>query len=119
MRRLLFSMAFFAAAIFAVDVNGNWKATAEGPNGTFERTFMFKVEGSKLTGETTSTLMSKSTINDGKVDGDNLTFTITIRFQDNEMKVNFKGKIEGSEVRFTSEIAGSGQTLDWRGKRIS
>ena len=29
-----------------------WKGTAEGPNGPIERTFTFKVDGGKLTGET-------------------------------------------------------------------
>jgi len=61
----------------AADISGNWKGAAETPNGTIERTFAFKVDGHKLTGETTSSMMGKSTIADGKVDGDTVTFTIT------------------------------------------
>jgi len=43
----------------AADIAGTWKATAEGPNGAIERTFVFKVDGTKLTGETTSTMLGQ------------------------------------------------------------
>jgi hypothetical protein len=80
MKWLLVLMVTLAASAMAADVSGNWKATAEGPNGPLERTFVFKVDGNKLTGETTSQLLGKSIINDGKVDGDTLSFTITAKF---------------------------------------
>jgi hypothetical protein len=120
MKRLLFLLAAFALSAFAADVAGTWKVTAEGPNGNMERTFVFKVDGNKLTGETTSSMMGKSTITDGKVDGDNLSFTITVKFQDNEMKLNYKGKVTGDEIHFTAEmVGGGGQALEWRGKKVS
>jgi hypothetical protein len=119
MKRLLLVTALFAVAALAADVTGTWKATAEGPNGTMQRTFVFKVEGSKLTGETTSSMFGKSTITDGKVDGDNLSFTITVKFQDNEMKLNYQGKVSGNEIKFTVEMPGGGQTLEWLAKKVS
>jgi hypothetical protein len=118
MKRTLVLFAMFALAAFAADINGNWKATAEGPNGTIERTFSFKVDGNKLTGETNSSMMGKSTINEGKVDGDNLSFWITINFQGEEMKVNYKGKVSGDEIKLTSEFRGGEFTIEWIGKRV-
>ena len=119
MKRLLVLLAVFALTALAADITGTWKATAEGPNGTMERTFVFKVEGSKLTGETTSSMLGKSTIMDGKVDGDNLSFTIMVKFQDNEMKLNYKGKVSGNELTLTVEIPESDQSIEWHGKRVS
>ena len=84
-----------------------------------ERTFVFKAEGNKLTGETTSSIFGKSTITDGKIDGDNLSFAITVKFQDNEMKLNYKGKVNGNEIKFTVENPNSGQTLEWHAKKVS
>ena len=78
-----------ALAVMAADVAGEWKATAEGPNGAMERTLSLKVDGTKLTGETVSSFVGKSVIQDGKVDGDSFSFTITAKFQDNEMKINY------------------------------
>jgi hypothetical protein len=118
MKRLFVLMALFALPALAADVTGTWKATAEGPNGTMERTFVLKVEGNKLTGETTSSMFGKSTITDGKVDGDNLSFTITVKFQDNEMKLNYKGKVSGKEIKFTVESPMGGQTIEWLAKKV-
>ncbi len=116
MKRLVFLLALFAVAALAADITGNWKATAEGPQGSMERTFTFKQDGTKLTGETTSSFMGKSTIEDGKVEGDSVTFSITGKFGDNEMKINYKGKISGDEIKFTSEAGGN--TFDWTAKKV-
>ena len=61
----------------------------------------------------------KSTITDGKVDGDNLSFTIVVKFQDNEMKLNYKGKVSGNEIKFTVESAAGGNVIEWLAKKVS
>jgi hypothetical protein len=119
MRRLVCLIAALACIAAAADINGTWKATAEGPNGSMERTFVFKVDGSKVTGETTSSMMGKSTIDDGKIDGDTVTFTITVKFQGNEMKLNYKGKVSGNEIHFTVENPAGGNTIEWNAKKVS
>ena len=101
-------LAACALTAFAADISGNWKATAEGTNGAMERTFVFKVDGNKVTGESTSSMMGKSAITDGKVEGDTVTFTLNGKFGDQEVKLNYKGKISGDEIKFTSEMAGGG-----------
>jgi len=122
-RRLLILIAAVCAAAFAFDIDfvsdisGNWKATAEGPNGNMERTFTFKVDGNKVTGETTSSLLGKSAISDGKIESDTVTFTITAKLQDNEMKLTYKGKITDQEIVFESSAGGGGQTIEWHAKR--
>ncbi len=106
MKWLLCLMAVFAVTASAADISGNWKGTAETPNGTIERTFVFKVDGPKLTGETTSNMFGKSALEDGKVDGDNVSFTITVNMRGNEGKVSYKGKmVEGDTIKFESHSA--------------
>jgi hypothetical protein len=127
MKRFLCLMAVLAWALSAAgpqgsgpkDISGNWKATADFGNGPMERTFTFKVDGARLTGETNSSMMGKSEIVDGKVDGDNVTFTITVKFQDNEMKLNYKGKVNGSGdgIKFTVDGA-QGQTIVWDARKV-
>jgi hypothetical protein len=119
MKRLIVMLAVFAAAALAADINGSWKANADGPNGAMERTFVFKVDGNKVTGETTSTMMGKSTITDGKVEGDTVTFTITGKIQDNEMKLTYTGKIKETEIVFTSSGGAGGQSIEWHAKRVT
>jgi hypothetical protein len=119
MKHLLILFALFAIAASAADVSGNWKGTAEGPQGTLERTFTFKQDGTKLTGETTSQMIGKSTINDGKVEGDAISFSINATFQGNEMKLTYKGKIAGDTIKLSSEFGGGGQTIEWTLKKAS
>ena len=118
MKRVIILMALFAFSAFAADVSGTWKGTAEMQGNTLERTFVFKVDGAKLTGETTSVAMGKSTITDGKVDGDNLSFSITINFQGNEMKLDYKGKVSGDTLKFDVKGVGD-QEFVYNCKRVS
>jgi len=115
MKRLLSVFAISALAALAADITGTWKASAEGPNGAMERTFNFKQDGAKLTGETTSSMVGKSTITDGKVEGDTVTFTITAEFGGNEMKINYTGTIAGNEIKLKSEAGGN--TFEWTAKK--
>jgi hypothetical protein len=117
MKLLLTLMAVFALAASAADISGNWKGTAEGPNGAIERTFTFKQDGAKLTGETNSQFTGKSTITDGKVEGDTISFSITAKFQDQEMKLTYKGKITGDTIKLSSDFGGNGQTIEWTLKK--
>ena len=115
MRRLIATMIVLAIAAFAADISGNWKGTAEGPQGAIERTFTFKVDGTKLTGETTSQMLGKSTIQEGKIEGDNLSFSINANFGGNEMKLTYKGKVTGDTIELTSDI--QGQAITWKLKK--
>jgi len=117
MKLLITLMALFAFVAAAADVSGNWKGTAEGPNGAIERSFTFKQEGAKLSGETVSQYTGKSTITDGKVEGDTISFSITAKFQDNEMKLTYKGKITGDTIKLSSDFGGNGQTIEWTLKK--
>ncbi len=119
MKWLLVLMTLFALAASAADVSGTWKGSADTPNGKVERTFVFKVDGDKLSGETTSDMFGKSAIENGKVEGDNISFTITVNYQGNEGKVNYKGKVDGDQIKFTVDVPALGQTIEYTAKRVS
>lgn len=114
---LIVLFAAFAFTASAADISGNWKATADFGGQSIERTFTFKVEGSKLTGDTTSQFAGKSVIENGKVDGDNVTFTIKANIQGNEMIMNFNGKVNGNEIKFTVDAGGN--NIEWNAKKVS
>ena len=119
MKRLLAAMAMFVVAALAADVNGTWKGKVETPNGTSERTFVFKADGNKLTGETTSDMLGKSEIKEGKIEGDTLSFTIHASYQGNDLELHYKGKLSGNEIKLSVEVAGGGQTAEYTIKKIS
>jgi opacity protein-like surface antigen len=95
-----------AAAVQAADVTGKWTAQVPGRGGqTRETTFNLKAEGEKLTG-TVSGMQGDTEISDGKVKGDELSFSVKLSFQGNDIKMNYKGKLEGEEIKFTRQVEG-------------
>jgi hypothetical protein len=110
-------VALFVAPAVAADITGTWKGTAETPNGPIERMFVFKQSGTALTGESSSELMGKSTIENGKVEGDAISFTLTVKFQDNEFKVNYSGKLEGDTIKL--KLASEAFSADYVLKKAS
>jgi hypothetical protein len=94
---------------WAADVTGKWVAQVPGRGGqTRETTFNLKAEGAKLTG-TVSGMQGDNPISDGKIDGDNISFTVAISAGGNEIKLHYKGKVAGDEIKFTRTREGSDQ----------
>ena len=108
-----------ATLAVAADVSGKWTAQVPGRGGqTNESTFTFKVDGDKLTG-TVSGRQGEIPISDGKVSGDDISFTTTVSRGGNEFKINYKGKISGDEIRFTRvREGGQGQPAEFTAKRV-
>lgn len=120
-KSLMLPLAVLALAVAAsaADISGTWKGTAQTPAGTTERTFNFKVDGNKLTGDTTSDMFGKSTIDDGKIDGDTITFTVTIDVQGNQAKISYTGKIKSDdEIDFSVEVPTLDQKIEYVAKRV-
>jgi hypothetical protein len=87
----LLSLVFVFGCLTAFSQNpidGNWKGTRETPNGTFEITYTFKVEGNQLTG-LWKTQFGEVAIENGKVDGKKISYTISF----NEMTIENTGEL--------------------------
>src|ERR1700704_2424264 len=98
-------VAAMAAAAFAADVTGTWTATFDTQVGAQKYTYTFKVAGNKLTGKAKSELaMTETEITDGTVNGDDITFVENLNFQDMPLRIVYKGKIAGDEIKFTRTI---------------
>ena len=96
-----------AITALAADVSGKWVAQIPGRQGqAMETTFTFKVAGEKLTGMV-SMQYGDQEISDGKVSGDDIAFVTVVDFGGNTMKIIYKGKIAGSEIKFVREMQGA------------
>ena len=112
MKWLLVLMAGLVLTASAADVAGTWKATMETPNGSMENTFVFKVDGAKLTGSTSNEFLGELPIADGKVDGDSIEFNVTASRDGNEFKLTYKGKMDGKDMKLTLTLPGGDRTRD-------
>jgi hypothetical protein len=111
--RLVFLSACIVLAVAALaaaaDLTGKWVAQVPGRDGqTRETTFNFKAEGEKLTG-TVSGRQGDNPISDGKIKGDEISFTVVANFQGNEVKLLYKGKVTGDEIKISRTREGGDQ----------
>ena len=58
-------------------------------------------------------------ISDGKIDGDDISFTQVMEFNGNQMKLLYKGKVSGDEIKFTRQREGAERSVEFTAKRAS
>ena len=103
--KLLAIAALLASAAFAAEVDGKWTGTMTTPNGDVPVGFTFKADGATLNGSTTGPA-GEFKIANGKVDGSNISFSVTLDFQGMPFTLNYKGVVAKDEIKFTIDIFG-------------
>jgi len=88
-------------AAWAADVTGVWTGTASGGDGDYALTYTFKQDGQKLTGTVTGPT-DPIQIQDGKVDGDKISFWLQVDMGGNVVKFTSTGTIKGDEISLTT-----------------
>jgi hypothetical protein len=109
------TLALLTAA-FAADVTGKWTAEFDTQIGVQKYTYQFKVEGAKLTGRATSQF-GDTEIQEGKVEGDQIFFVEPLDFQGQKLRIEYKGKVSGDEIKFTRQV-GDVATEELVAKRV-
>ena len=100
-------------AALAADLNGKWKAEFTTPDGTARsNTFNFKAEGANLTG-TVAGAQDETPIQNGKISGDEISFTAERPFG----SFTYKGKVSGNEIKF--KVTFGDQSFDITAKRLT
>jgi hypothetical protein len=109
-----------------VDPTGTWTWSTPGRQGGSPRqsTLKLKLDGDKVTG-TLSTpgrqggQAREASIDNGKLKGDELSFSVTREFGGNSFTSKYTGKISGDSVKGKIETERDGQTAtrDWEAKR--
>ena len=87
--------------ISAADATGKWVAEMQGRNGnTMKVTFNFKAEGATLTG-TVSGRNGDTPIENGKVDGETISFEVTRQMGGNSFTMKYTGKVSDDKLDLT------------------
>ena len=108
-KTLVLSMLLAGAAL-ASDVTGKWVAQQPGRDGAArEVTYNLKADGDKLTGDTGGGQGGPTAITNGKISGDDISFTVKREFNGNSMVTNYKGKVSGDEIKFSMAREGGDQ----------
>jgi hypothetical protein len=100
-------------ALMAADVSGKWTFEQPGRGGNPGRpvTITLKADGSTLTGTMPAGGRGGAgdpvAISDGKVDGNNVSFTVKREFNGNTMITKYEGTVNGDEMKL--KITRNGQ----------
>jgi hypothetical protein len=104
MKRVLAILLFVSLAASGADLSGVWKLTYITENGhQRESKLELKVEGDSLTG-TFSSERGTARIESGKINGDEITFDLVRKSNNDEITVHFKGKVEGGAMKLTMQF---------------
>jgi hypothetical protein len=92
-------LLFASLAAQAADIAGSWKLSFVTENGlTREATLDLKLEGDRLSG-TLASDRGTARIEDGKVSGDDVSFSLLRKGNGDEIRVTYQGKVEGGTMK--------------------
>ena len=101
-RITLLTLAVASLSTLAADLTGTWKAEFDTQRGLQKYTFTLKQDGTKVTGKSIAELNDQkreAELNEGKVEGDTVTFIEPLKIQDNELRITYTGKISDNEIK--------------------
>jgi hypothetical protein len=108
------------ACVYAADITGKWTAEFDSQVGVQKYIFDFKAEGANLTGVAISKIgdaEAKTPLKDGKISGDDISFTEPLNYQGMELSITYKGKVSGDEIKL-SRMVGEQQGETFVAKRV-
>ncbi len=102
--RIFLNLAMASLCAQAAEVTGIWKAEFDTQRGLQKYSFNLKQDGATVTGKATVEMTDRkrdAEFKEGKVEGDTVTFVETINAQGNDIRITYKGRISGNEIKFT------------------
>ncbi len=105
---VVLAMALLVSA-FAGDPTGKWTAEFDTQIGMQKYIFELKAEGAKLIGKAIGKVADAEAttvdIQNGKIDGDEISFLENLKFGEMDLRIEYKGKVAGDEIKFTRKVA--------------
>jgi hypothetical protein len=108
-----------AAAADAKDISGVWHAEFDTQIGMQKYDYTLKVADGKLTGKASADINGEKRVTElteGKISGDTVSFVEPLKFNDNDIRIEYTGKIKGDEISFHRKV-GDFATEDFVAKR--
>ena len=98
-----------AGSAWSADINvaGKWQGEFDSQVGVQKYTFEFKVAGTNLTGRAIG-IRDEGTnnvaITEGKIVKDEISFVEPLKFEDNDVRIEYTGKVSGDEIKLHRKV---------------
>ena len=103
---VLFLTLVGAAPAHAADVDGKWTGSLDTPMGAVPVNLTFKADGATLTGTQSGPDGGELAIKNGKIDGDKISFVVSLDFGGMAFDLNYTGVVKPDQVALTIDIMG-------------
>jgi hypothetical protein len=108
-RRLVLAVALIVAALaplHAADIDGKWSGSIDTPMGAIPIEFNFKADGATLNGSMAGPDGGQIPIKNGKVDGNKISFNVSIDFGGMSLDFAYTGSVSGNTLDMSSDFMG-------------
>ena len=114
----ILAWVLFVAPAWSADISGQWKGewTDYGSREIRQNTLTFKQDGANLTG-TVRNEASELQMRDGKVSGDNVSFTVAQKIGNREATMTYTGRISDGVIKFKVSFTGADRSWDMTAKK--
>jgi hypothetical protein len=106
-------LASLGHPLLAADADGKWKSEFTTQIGDMKYTYDLKTADGKITGQAIRGLNGETSTNqitEGKLAGDDITFVEQAKIQDQDIRIEYTGKIAGDEMKLTRKVGDFGTT---------
>ena len=127
MKIIVKTLAIVACALAVVGVAraqdtvaGKWKGQFDSQIGLQKYTFDFKVAGTNLTGKLVGERemgTNEVAITEGTISTNGIFFVESLKFGDNDLRIEYTGKVSGDEIKFHRKV-GDVAEEDFVAKRV-
>jgi enterochelin esterase-like enzyme len=104
-------VGWVASTTRAADIAGQWRAEFDSQIGQQKYLFNFQMNGGKLSAKAMAEARGEKReveFKDPKLEGDTLTFVEMRKIQDNEVRIEYTGKVTDKEIKFTRKVGDFG-----------
>lgn len=110
---ILLAALGLATALRAADVSvtGKWKSEFEAGGGQMKYTYDLKADGEKVTGKAYRDRdgdKAEVDLSDGKLKGDEISFVEVAHIGDQDIRIEYKGKVAGDEMKLSRSVGDFG-----------
>ncbi len=102
-----FALAFVGTASAQDSVTGKWQGQFDSQIGLQKYTYTFIVDGTNVTGRAVgerSMGTNDVAITEGKINADDISFVEPEKFQDQDLRVEYTGKVSGDEIKLHRKV---------------
>lgn len=97
----------------AADVTGRWHSEFVTVVGPVKYNYDLKSDGTNLTGKAVrmgEEQTNETSLTEGKLAGDDISFVEKLSFNDQEVRIEYSGKVDGDTMKLTRKVGDFGET---------